>query len=73
MIFKHTKGMQAFRQQHFQTLFLDWLLIGHESVPGGQTAHSTAHDSNPRNSDGTDKEDRRMWPQITHGQFLSFH
>jgi len=33
---------------------------------------STAHYSNPCNSDGTDEEDRRMWQQIIHDQFLSF-
>jgi hypothetical protein len=32
----------------------------------GQTAYGTACDS-----DRTDKEDRRTWPQIIHGQFLS--
>src|SRR5215469_8457380 len=42
------------------------------SVPGeGQTAHSTARDSNPYDSDRTDEEDRRTWPQIIPGQFLS--
>ena len=43
-IFKqHTKEMQAFRQQNFQILWLDWPHVGHESIPGeGQTVHSTA-------------------------------
>jgi len=37
----------------------------------GQTVYGTARDSNPCDSDRTDKEDRRTWPQIIHGQFLS--
>ena len=43
------------------------------SVPGeGQTAHSKARDSNPCDSDRTDKGDRRTWPQIIPGQFIFF-
>jgi hypothetical protein len=34
--------------------------------------HSTARDSNPCDSDRTDEEDRRMWPQIIRGKFLFF-
>ena len=57
----------------FQTLWLDWVHLWQESIPWeGQTAHSTARDSNPCDSDRTDKEDRRTWPQIIHGQFLFF-
>ena len=39
----HTRKTQTFRHQNFQTLWLDWIHIWHESIPGeGQTAHSTA-------------------------------
>ena len=68
-----TKQMQAFRHQNFQTLWLDWIYVWHESILGeGQTAHGTALNSNPCDSDRTDQEDRRTWPQIIHGQFLFF-
>ena len=44
-----------------------------QSILGeGQTAHSTACDSNPCDSDRTDEEDRRTWSLIIHGQFLFF-
>ena len=67
----HTKTMQTFQHHYFQTLWLDWIYIWHESVlREGQTAHGTARDSNPCDSDRTDEEGRRMWPQIIHGQFL---
>jgi hypothetical protein len=49
-----------------------WIYVWHESIPEeGQTAHSTAYDNNPCDSDRTDKEDRRTLPQIIHGQFSS--
>ena len=51
-----------------KTLSLDWLHVWHEIILGeGQRAHGTAHDS-----DRTDEEDKRAWPQIIHGQFLFF-
>ena len=62
-----------FCHKNFQTLWLNWLHVWHESMPGeGQTAHSTACDSKPCDSDKTDKEDRRTWPQIIQGQFIFF-
>jgi len=70
----HTKKTQAFRHQNVQTLWLDWIHVWHEIMPGKwQKAHSTASDSNPCVSDRTEVEDRRKWPQITHGQFSFFH
>jgi hypothetical protein len=52
-------------------LWLDWIHVWHESILGeGQTAHGTARDSKPCDSDRTEKEDRSTWPQIIRGQFL---
>ena len=67
------KKRQAFQHQNFQTLWLDWIHVWHESIlREGQTVHGTARDSNPCDSDKTDKEDRKTWPQIIHEQFLFF-
>ena len=67
----HTKETHVFWHQIFQTLWHNWIHVWHESILGkGQTAYSTARDSNPCDSDRTDKEDRRTWPQIIHGKFL---
>jgi len=68
----HTKETEAFRHQNFQTLWLEWICVQHESILGeGWTAHSTVHDSNPCDSDRTDEE-HRTWAQIILGQFISF-
>ena len=43
----------------------------HESVLGeGLTTHDTPFNSNSCHNNRTDQEDRRMWSQIVHGQFL---
>ena len=68
----HNKEMEVFQHKNLQTLWTDWINVWHEIIPGkGQTAQSTALDSNSCDSDSTDEADR-TWPQIIHGQFLFF-
>jgi hypothetical protein len=38
----------------------------------GKDRQRTALDSNPCDSNRTDEEGRKTWPQIIHGQFLFF-
>ena len=67
----HNEEMEVFQHKNLQTLWTDWINVWHEIIPGeGQTAQSTALDSNSCDSDSTDEADR-TWPQIIHGQFLS--
>ena len=67
----YSQETQAFWHHNVQSLRLEWLHKWHESLLGeGQTMHVTALLSNPCHSNRTDKEDRRTWPKIVHGQFL---
>ena len=45
---KHTKEMQEFQYQNFQTLWLNWIHIWKSILGEGQTAHGTASDHKPR-------------------------
>ena len=53
-------------ESKFSNSMTNWIHGWHESIP----VHGTARDSNPCDSNRPDEEDRRMWPQIIHGQFL---
>jgi len=55
------------------TNFATQLVTQESPLAEGQTVHSTALDSNSHHSDKTNKEDKRTWPQIVHGQFLDYN